>query len=234
MYTGSGGPASPSPVRFVSFPAGEGVTGLETWVWSGGATSAVVDATIGAWTVTGSASLVAWSVDPGDGTGAHATDHPGDAEDHALDHDYEIKGTYPLSVTAVWTADVTLSGPGLPPVPVSIGGRSAHLDAPVPGRRGRARPAPLDPTQNRTPRPAEARSGTSTRRGAAQRQQSPARTNPGRCPQSRARLPLPAAQSPPTAARRAEPAYRCPQPRASRPRPDRVTTREGSAVTGGR
>ncbi|MCZ7535652.1 MAG: hypothetical protein M5T61_06760 [Acidimicrobiia bacterium] len=102
-------------------PAGEGVTGLETWVWSGGATSAVVDATIGAWTVTGSASLVAWSVDPGDGTGAHATDHPGDAEDHALDHDYEIKGTYPLSVTAVWTADVTLSGPGLPPVPVSIG-----------------------------------------------------------------------------------------------------------------
>ncbi len=50
-----------------------------------------------------------------------ATDRPGDAADHALDHDYEVKGTYPLSVTAVWSADVTLAGPGVSPVPVSIG-----------------------------------------------------------------------------------------------------------------
>jgi len=102
-------------------PTGEGVTGLATWIWTGGPTTATVDASIGEFTVTGTAHLIAWNIDPGDGTTTHDTSVPGDPEHHALDHTYEVKGTYPLSVTAVWVAEVALSGPALPPTPVPIG-----------------------------------------------------------------------------------------------------------------
>ena len=110
----------PAPEMHVN-PRAEGVTGLATWIWTGGPTTATVDATIREWTVTGTANLVAWNIDPGDWTGTHDTAVAGDPDHHALDHTYEIKGTYPLSITAVWTAEVTLTGPALPPTSVPIG-----------------------------------------------------------------------------------------------------------------
>jgi len=102
-------------------PDGEGITGLPTWIWTGGPTTATVGATIGEWSITGTANLVDWTIDPGDGTGIHASALPGDPDHHALDHTYEVKGSYPLVITATWEADVALAGPALPPTPVPIG-----------------------------------------------------------------------------------------------------------------
>ena len=102
-------------------PDGEGVTGLATWIWTGGPTTATVDATIGEWAVTGTAHLAAGNIDPGDSTGTHDSAIPGSPDDHALDHTYETKGIYPLAITAVWTAEVTITGPALPATPVPIG-----------------------------------------------------------------------------------------------------------------
>lgn len=114
--------AIPAPELHAN-PAGEGVTGLPTWLWSGGPTERAVSVTLDGWTLTGTARLTGWSYDPGDGTPPVTANAQGsgDPEHHAAEHLYEIKGTYELTVTANWEAELTLSGHGVTGHPVDIG-----------------------------------------------------------------------------------------------------------------
>jgi hypothetical protein len=72
------------------------------------------------YTVTGTAHLVAYTIDTGesvvDATGPGTEDAP------AARHTYETKGTYTLTVTAVWQAEATMTAPGITtPVTVDLG-----------------------------------------------------------------------------------------------------------------
>jgi hypothetical protein len=117
VWDAVGIPAPPIGVN----PADEGVVGLGTWMWSGGATQAQVAVTLDGYTVSGTAHLVEYRFDGGDGAsapapGAGSGDHP------AATHVYDRKGMYSLSVGSVWDAEVTMVGPGITtPVPISIG-----------------------------------------------------------------------------------------------------------------
>jgi hypothetical protein len=110
----------PAPPIGVS-PADEGVVGLGTWLWSGGATQVQVAVTLDGYTVSGTAHLVEYRFDGGDGASASA---PGAGSDQhpAATHVYDRKGTYALSVASAWDAEVTMVGPGITtPVPIAIG-----------------------------------------------------------------------------------------------------------------
>jgi hypothetical protein len=100
-------------------PPRVGLTGLDTWLWYQGTTQVAVSATIGPWTVTGTATLAAVVYETGDG--ASYTAGVGSAAEPAVRHTYETRGIYWITVTAVWGADVVLAGPDLPGAPVSIG-----------------------------------------------------------------------------------------------------------------
>lgn len=102
-------------------PRAEGVTGLDTWLWSEGPTERSVSVTLEGWTVTGTARATAWSFDPGDGAPPTASSGPGIPGTAGIRHRYEVKGTYPLRVSATWTAEVTLAGPGVAARPTPIG-----------------------------------------------------------------------------------------------------------------
>ncbi len=109
----------PRPTLGLS-PVTEGVTGLDTWIWGLSATQARIDVTLDGYTVTGTAHVVSWSFATGDGVVvARATG--GTATAPALRHVYERTGTYPLSVTTIWRAAVTISGPGFAARPEPIG-----------------------------------------------------------------------------------------------------------------
>jgi hypothetical protein len=100
-------------------PPNKGLTGLDTWLWYQGATQVGVSTGIGVWSITGTAYLTAVHYETGDGAtydaGAGSPDAP------AVRHVYETKGSYQLTVTGRWEADVVLSGPGLPGAAVPIG-----------------------------------------------------------------------------------------------------------------
>jgi hypothetical protein len=102
-------------------PAGEGVVGLETYVWTTGARTAQVRVHLHGFSVRGSARVVEVRVEPGDG-GQVRVAGGGSVSDPAVTHVYETKGLRPLRVTAVWEADVTMTGPGLRGgAPVALG-----------------------------------------------------------------------------------------------------------------
>jgi hypothetical protein len=109
----------PQPTLGLS-PVSGGVTGLATWIWGVSATQAAIDATINGYTVTGTAHVIGWSFATGDGT-VVARVTGGTATAPALRHVYERTGTYPLSVTTLWSANVTISGPGFPARATPIG-----------------------------------------------------------------------------------------------------------------
>jgi hypothetical protein len=111
--------ALPAPSLGLS-PVTQGVTGLATWIWGVSPTTAQIDATIDGFTVTGVARIVGFVFDTGDGT-VVARDDGGSASNPALRHEYERTGSYPLSVTTIWSATVTVSGPGFAPLPTPIG-----------------------------------------------------------------------------------------------------------------
>ncbi|MGH8985043.1 MAG: hypothetical protein ACRDY6_14365, partial [Acidimicrobiia bacterium] len=101
-------------------PRPTGLTGLETWLWYEGPSELGVSASIGAFTVTGTAHLREVTFDMGEGETVTATE-PGSATSPAARYVYETKGTYEIVVTATWEADLVLSGPGLPARPTPIG-----------------------------------------------------------------------------------------------------------------
>jgi hypothetical protein len=101
-------------------PRPTGLTGLETWLWYEGPQELAVSASIGPWTVTGTAHITEVTFDMGDGEPVTATT-PGSEAEPAARFVYEIKGTYDIEVTARWTAELVLTGPGLAGRPTPIG-----------------------------------------------------------------------------------------------------------------
>jgi hypothetical protein len=101
-------------------PRPTGLTGLETWLWYEGPQELAVSAGIGPWTVTGTARISEVTFDMGDGEPVTAAG-PGSEAEPAARFVYEIKGTYDIEVTARWTAELVLTGPGLTARPTPIG-----------------------------------------------------------------------------------------------------------------
>ena len=118
-------------------PAPTGLTGLETWFWYDGPTELQVATGIGPWTVTGTARVNEVTFDLGDGETATASGGGSEA-DPAARHVYETKGTYTVTVTARWVADLVLSGPGLPSRPTPIGTAVLRSTADYPVQEVRA------------------------------------------------------------------------------------------------
>jgi len=101
-------------------PVTRGVTGLDTWLWSGGPTTVQVAATIGAFRITGTARVVGYRFATDDGF-LGETAASGDDENPAAIHRFARKGAHTLSVSTVWRATVTMTGPGgIAAVPVDL------------------------------------------------------------------------------------------------------------------
>lgn len=123
--------ALPRPVVGVN-PVSRGVTGLATRLWSGGAQTAQVSATIDGFTVTGTARVVEYRFATDEGyLGAGG---PGDETSPAATHGFETKGAHTLSVSSVWRATVTMTGPGVTvpiPIDINVAVLTATVDYPV-------------------------------------------------------------------------------------------------------
>jgi len=113
--------ALPAPSIGVS-PEANGVTGLATWVWTGGSTAPVaVAVSLRGYTITGTARVTGFAAFPGVG-GWLLGDSPGTPEDPAFTHTYEQTGTYRLGVATMWSASAVLTGPGLAtPLVINLG-----------------------------------------------------------------------------------------------------------------
>ena len=124
--------ALPRPVVGAN-PVTRGVTGLDTWLWSGGPSVVQVAATIGAFRITGTARLVGYRFATDDGF-LGETVAPGDDAHPAAMHRFVRKGAHTLSVSTVWQATVTMIGPGgAAPVPIDLDTAvlTATVDYPV-------------------------------------------------------------------------------------------------------
>lgn len=123
--------ALPRPVVGVN-PVSRGVTGLTTRLWSGGPQVARVAATIDGFTVTGTARVVEYRFATDEGyLGASG---PGSEANPADTHLFATKGAHTLSVSSVWRATVTMSGPGVVvavPVDIDVAVLTATVDYPV-------------------------------------------------------------------------------------------------------
>jgi len=119
-------------------PVSRGVTGLTTRLWSGGAQTAQVGATIDGFTVIGTARVVEYRFATDEGyLGAGG---PGSEASPAFTHDFATKGAHTLSVSSVWQATVTMVGPGVPvpiPIDINIAVLTATADYPVTEVRSR-------------------------------------------------------------------------------------------------
>jgi hypothetical protein len=101
-------------------PVSRGVTGLDTWLWSGGPQVAQVAVTIGAFRIAGTARVVGYRFATDEGFLA-ATAGPGDDAQPAAIHRFARKGPHTLSVSTVWRATVTMAGPGgIAPVAIDL------------------------------------------------------------------------------------------------------------------
>ena len=96
-------------------PQSAGLTGLDTHLWYDGPETVSIGATIGEWTVIGTAHLVSATFDTGDGTRTAAAPRP------HTNVTYERKGDRTLVITARWEADVVMTGPGVTARPTAIG-----------------------------------------------------------------------------------------------------------------
>jgi len=124
--------ALPRPVVGAN-PVTRGVTGLDTWLWSGGPTVVQVAATIGAFRITGTARVVGYRFATDEGFLAESVT-PGDDAHPGATHRFARKGAHSLAVSTVWRATVTMNGPGgLAPVPVDLDTAvlTATVDYPV-------------------------------------------------------------------------------------------------------
>jgi hypothetical protein len=119
-------------------PVSRGVTGLTTRVWSGGAQTAVVAATIDGFVITGTARVVEYRFATDEGfLGASG---PGSAQAPAFTHDFATKGAHTLLIASVWRATVTMTGPGLAvaiPIDINVAVLTAVADYPVTEVRSR-------------------------------------------------------------------------------------------------
>lgn len=105
----------PEPVVTLN-PPGEGVTGLETWLWYEGSTSLRAGpVSLDGWTVTATAEVERIVWDMGDGTSVSATGAGSEAEPAAT-HVYERKSDgepYTVAVTVRWHGTAEITGYGV-------------------------------------------------------------------------------------------------------------------------
>lgn len=127
----------PNPIVGVS-PVSRGVTGLATRLWSGGAQTAQVAATIDGFAVTGTARVVEYRFATDEGyLGAGG---PGSAQAPAFTHEFTTKGAHTLLVSSVWRATVVMTGPGVTipiPIDINVAVLTAVADYPVTEVRSR-------------------------------------------------------------------------------------------------
>jgi hypothetical protein len=119
-------------------PVSRGVTGLTTRLWSGGAQTAQVAATIDGFVVTGTARVVEYRYATDEGyLGAGGAGSP---QAPAFTHDFATKGPHTLSVSSVWRATVSMTGPGVAvaiPIDINVAVLTATADYPVTEVRSR-------------------------------------------------------------------------------------------------
>jgi hypothetical protein len=110
----------PVPAIGVS-PAARGITGLPTWIWTGGAAPVAVSVTLSGFRITGTARVVGYGEFPGEGGWVRS--RAGGSVDHpAFTHTYETARTFRLGVATLWSASAVLTGPGLvAPLTIELG-----------------------------------------------------------------------------------------------------------------
>ncbi len=103
-------------------PSGNGLTGLETWLWDpSGGTPVAATVTLGGFTATATARPVRWEWRMWErGDNANVNPHPlvvstspGSEQRPAGKYMYETNGQYTVTHTVVWAGSYTLSGPGV-------------------------------------------------------------------------------------------------------------------------
>jgi hypothetical protein len=102
----------PLPVAAVGIdPGAAGITQLPSWFWvPGGAGPVSTTVSVGAYTVTATASPVAYRWDFGDGTSA-MSDSPGRPGEPSAVHTYGEQGTYTVSVAVEYSGRYIFAGP---------------------------------------------------------------------------------------------------------------------------
>lgn len=104
-------------------PAGDGLTGLATWLWHDQPTTASLALQLDGYNVTLNARAIRFRWRLGDGTDVTTTT-PGTAQAPAGTHVYESKGDYTITLDVTWTGTYTFSGPSVDPITVELGERT--------------------------------------------------------------------------------------------------------------
>lgn len=112
-------------------PDNEGLTGLDTWLWGYDSGPVPVSVTLRGYTVTGIARIVRWTWEMGDPqAGFRESSDPGSEEHPAASYTYETKGDYTLVHSTYWRATFTVSGHGLPDIPLDAGAVATSVSRP--------------------------------------------------------------------------------------------------------
>lgn len=94
-------------------PAGDGLTGLETWLWHEGPASEVsVAPTLRGYGLVVEAKPVLYRWDMGEGS-IYSSPSPGSEDQPAANHVYETKGDYEVTMEVVWEGTYEFSGFGV-------------------------------------------------------------------------------------------------------------------------
>jgi hypothetical protein len=108
-------------------PDGLGATGIETWLWGSSADPVSVSVTVRGYTVTGVASPTEWQWNMGSISGtsnpspALRASTPGSSQAPAGRYTYETKGSYTITHEVTWSGTFTVTGWGLPALPLNAG-----------------------------------------------------------------------------------------------------------------
>jgi hypothetical protein len=101
----------PQPVIHLS-PIGDGLVGLDTWLWGDNHGPVTVTVSLRGWTVSGTVTPTAWVFDTSDG-GHYTAPNPGSENSPVGAHIFGRQGTYTVTHTVEWGGGFTISGYGL-------------------------------------------------------------------------------------------------------------------------
>jgi hypothetical protein len=101
----------PQPVIHLS-PIGDGLVGLDTWLWGDNHGSVTVTVSLRGWTVSGTVTPTAWVFETSDG-GHYTAPNPGSENSPVGAHIFGRQGTYTITHTVEWGGAFTVSGYGL-------------------------------------------------------------------------------------------------------------------------
>jgi hypothetical protein len=93
-------------------PTGDGLTGVETWLWCEEIEEVTVTAAIRGYQVEATATPTEFLWLPGDGA-SYISHDPGTEETPSATHMYETKGDYVIAVDVAWSGTYTYEGHGI-------------------------------------------------------------------------------------------------------------------------